>query len=161
MSIDTTTHDSGTGATGGQPDPSTVASLPAFAQKMIKELRTEAATNRTALQEMTVERDTAKTAIIDVHRRDALAGLDKVLADPADLGRFANLDELVDEAGNPDPEKYSAAAKSLIEKSPHLGSPRPSSSGGETGIGRPTVTVNPDVQEQAGKDAFVNLVHGM
>lgn len=148
-------------APGGQAGGDTVDSLPSWAQKMIRELRTEAATHRTAVTEANTARDEARGALAKLHQRDAVAGLAKTLADPEDLGRYVNLEELVDEAGNPDPGKYAEAAATLALERPHLSTrPRAGKSGNPVGGGVPRQQVDPDAAAKAGTDAFVNMVHG-
>lgn len=109
---------------------SDMSSLPRWAQTMVKDLRSEAGRHRTRLREVEAERDTLKGDLTDMRRTVALAAVTDILDDPADLERFTNLDELVDDTGTPDPARYADAARALVGERPRLApapSPPPSS----------------------------------
>src|SRR5699024_9022916 len=105
--------------------------------------------------------DKARSALTEIRRKEALAGLDGVLADPDDLGRFVDLDELVDDNGAPDAERYSEAARNLVEDKPHLGPRRPTRSGSEMGAGIVySSSGSDDDSEMIGRRDFVDLIRG-
>ena len=142
-------------------DTNTVASLPDWAQKMISDLRSEAAENRQAAKTAETERDTLRDELTGIHSKTALDGLKNVLADPDDLARYVDTAELVGEDGKPDPAKYLDAAKTLTSERPHLGR-RIGSSGTEVRGARRHVETEPDpaAQAAAGAADFVALVQG-
>jgi len=137
-----------------------ITDLPDWAQKLIRDLRSEAAEHRQAAKDATAERDQLRTKLHERAAAEALEGVRGILADPDDLTKFVEAGELVGEDGAPDPEKYQAAAKSLLESKPHLGKPA-GRSGLEAGGARPTPrTSDTDARIEAGKADFIGLVRG-
>lgn len=95
----------------------------------VRKLRREAADRRREAKEAT-ERVAAQEAELAEHRAwrldraivDANVGTMGLprLADPSDLMTFTDRAELVDDAGQPDPARISAAIEALIARKPHL-----------------------------------------
>ncbi|ORM08878.1 hypothetical protein [Prescottella equi] len=139
----------------------TVDSLPQWAQRMIHDLRTEAATNRKAATDAAAERDEARGELATIHSKDALAGLSGILADPEDLTRFVDTTALVGDDGKPDPVQYADAARTLVTERPHLGKPI-GRSGNEVGGAspRPPAATDPAQQIADGAADFVAMVQG-
>lgn len=144
--------------------PETVDSLPSWAQKVIGDLRSEAATNRKAATDAQTERDTYRDELAGIATKTALDGLTGILADPEDLARYVDTTALRGDDGKPDPGKYEQAARDLATERPHLGiPPKPAGrsggevSGGRTELARPTDTAT---QIASGTADFVSLVQG-
>lgn len=145
--------------------PETVDSLPAWAQKMIGDLRTEAATHRKAATDAQTERDGFRDELTGIASKTALDGLNGVLADPEDLARYVDTSTLLGDDGKPDPGKYAEAAQTLITERPHLGIPAPRTagkSGTEVTGGRAYApqAADPAAQIASGTADFVSLVQG-
>lgn len=83
----------------------------------------EAAKYRRRLRETETERDTLAERLTAMQRREAERVAIDVLADPADLFTIGGTDlaELLDEAGDVDPEKVRAAAAAVVATRPGLG----------------------------------------
>lgn len=143
--------------------PETVDALPSWAQKMIGDLRTEAATNRKAAADAQTERDTYRDELQGIASKTALDGLTGILADPEDLARYVDTTTLLGDDGKPDPGKYTDAAQTLISERPHLGIPAPRTAG-KSGVevtgGRTHAprAADPAAQIAAGTADFVSLV---
>ncbi|KHJ71352.1 hypothetical protein [Rhodococcus sp. Chr-9] len=150
-----------------------IADLPDWAQKHIRELRAEAAENRQALKDATAERDQLRTTLHEKAAAAALEGVRSLMADPEDLTRFVDAAELVGDDGAPDPAKYEAKAKELIESKPHLaaraagrsgnavGGDRGRDFGHPVGGGRSTGQgYDTDAQIAAGQQDFVSVLRG-
>lgn len=148
-----------------------IADLPDWAQKHIRELRAEAAENRQALKDATTERDQLRTTLHEKAASAALEGVRSLMADPEDLTRFVDAAELVGDDGAPDPAKYEAKAKELIESKPHLAARAAGRSGNAVGGGkdfghpvggaRPrTQSYDTDAQIAAGQQDFVSVLRG-
>ncbi|WP_072687792.1 hypothetical protein [Rhodococcus marinonascens] len=142
-------------------DTNTVASLPEWAQKMIGDLRSEAAEHRQSTKSAETERDGLRDELSSIHTKTALDGLTGVLADPEDLGRYVDTTELVGDDGKPDADKYAEAARALVGERPHLGKSI-GRSGNEIGgpAPRPPSTNDPTQQIADGTADFVSLVQG-
>lgn len=138
----------------------TVASLPEWAQKVISDLRTEAATNRQAATDLKAERDTLRSEANERATAEALSGLSKVLTDPSDLTRYVDPGTLLGEDGKPDPAKYLEAATSLAGERPHL-APRvgagASPVGGDWGRSHESNGNDLDANAASGRAAFVDM----
>ncbi|WP_137873440.1 hypothetical protein [Rhodococcus sp. Q] len=140
----------------------TIDSLPSWAQKIIRDLRSEAAQHRQDATEAQAERDTLREELSGIHTKAALDGLKDKLADPEDLGRYVDTATLVDDNGKPDPDKYADAATALVTERPHLGIAKPPAgrSGNPVGGARPHAASTPDpaAQAAAGTADFVAMV---
>lgn len=151
-------------------DNQNIADLPDWAQAIIRDLRSEAAGHRKTAQEATTERDALREQLHAKSAAEALEGIRSLMADPEDLTRFVDPSELLGDDGAPDPAKYEAQAKALIESKPHLanrgkdfGSPvgGPGRSGNAVGGARPRPrSDDTDSQIQAGQSDFINAVRG-
>lgn len=154
-------------------DSQNIADLPDWAQTIIRDLRSEAAGNRKTAQEATTERDELRTKLHERAAAEALEGVRSLMADPEDLTRFVDAAELVGDDGAPDPEKYEAKAKELIEAKPHLaaraagrsgnavGGDRGRDFGHPVGGGRSTGQgYDTDAQIAAGQQDFVSVLRG-
>ncbi|MDH6283286.1 hypothetical protein [Prescottella agglutinans] len=139
----------------------TVDSLPQWAQKMIHDLRNEAATNRKTATDAQAERDEVRTEMAAIHGKEALAGLTDILADPEDLARFVDTAALIGDDGKPDAAKYTDAARTLVTERPHLGR-RVGRSGNEVagGTTRPPASTDTAQQIADGTADFVAMVQG-
>ncbi|APE08619.1 hypothetical protein BO226_04785 [Rhodococcus sp. 2G] len=150
-------------------DSQNITDLPDWAQKHIRDLRAEAAENRQALKDATTERDQLRTSLHEKAAAAALEGVRSLMADPEDLTRFVDAAELVGDDGAPDPAKYEAKAKELIESKPHLAAQRGRNfgspvggagrSGNAVGGERPRIA-DTDAQIAAGQQDFVSYVRG-
>ncbi|NLE79784.1 MAG: hypothetical protein GX610_09420 [Rhodococcus sp.] len=151
-------------------DNQNIADLPDWAQTVIRDLRSEAATNRRTAQEATAERDSLREQLHAKATAEALESVRSLMADPEDLARFVDAAELVGDDGAPDAAKYTEAAKKLVESKPHL-APRgkdfgaPVGGAGRSGNGvggaRPRAERHDtDAQIQAGQQDFINAVRG-
>lgn len=142
-------------------NPETVASLPDWAQKLIGELRSEAATNRQAATDLKAERDSLRTAANERATAEALSGLSKVLTDPSDLTRYVDPGTLLGDDGKPDPSKYLEAATALASERPHL-APRVGTGaapvGGSRSLG-PASGIPTDSEQsvQSGRSTFATM----
>ncbi|OZE79280.1 hypothetical protein CH304_20120 [Rhodococcus sp. 15-649-1-2] len=137
----------------------TISSLPAWAQKIITDLRSEAAGYRQQATDLKAERDTLRTQANERATAEALAGLSKVLTDPEDLTRFVDTDTLLGDDGRPDPAKYLDAATTLAAERPHL-APRVGTGAAPIG-GRATApesgaTTDTEQSIQSGRSAFAD-----
>lgn len=113
-----------------------------FGREYVERLRGESAEYRTRA---------ARADALEARLVEALAAGTGVLADPADLARYVDRDELVDDDGNPDPVKVKAAVDVLVAERQHLRSRRPS---GDVGQGaRPG-------GGQGGTEALSGLLRG-
>ncbi|MBB0990216.1 hypothetical protein G6009_01800 [Dietzia sp. SLG510A3-30A2] len=107
-----------------------LSALPEWAQAYIKDLRNEAGGYRTALRAAEQERDQHRDTLQQMQRTTALEAVKGILDDPDDLGRHRDLDELVDDDGRPDPDKFAEAARELVGERPRLAPPMiPTASG--------------------------------
>lgn len=141
----------------------TVDSLPSWAQKVIRDLRSEAAQNRQTASEAQTELNSLRERLTAVDTKAALDSLVGTLTDPEDLARFVDTAALVDDDGRPDPAKYVTAATELVAARPHLGIPKPlvGRSGNPVGGDRPRpFASDPESQAANGTADFVAMVQG-
>lgn len=86
-----------------------------FTREYVEKLRSEAAEHRVRAKRA----DELHRRLLDATVRDATTG---ILADPTDLPLS---DELCDDDGYPDPDRITEAARTLVERKPHLADRRP------------------------------------
>ncbi len=96
----------------------------------------EAAKYRKKLRDAATQRDQAVEQITTMQKSEAERIAANRLADGADLWRDGlTVGELLDDAGNLDPAKVSAAAKAVTQQHPHWRRPaQPRALGGRTGV---------------------------
>ncbi len=97
-----------------------------FTPEYVKKLRSEAAQRRREVKEgqdrltaLEGELSELRAWRLDAAIKEANVGV-MALADPSDLLTYHDAAELTDDIGKPDPERITAAVRSLLERKPHL-----------------------------------------
>lgn len=117
-----------------------------FDAEYVTKLRTEAADRRTAAQEAETARQAAEEAVSGLRARlltaEVVAAATGVLVDPSDLIKLGDPADLVDDNGEPDPDRIKTAAEKLAADRPHLAAKRVT---GDVGQGARGGTTPPPV----------------
>lgn len=85
---------------------------------------------RQRLRETEAERDTLLQRLQGMQRNEVQRLVSDRLADPADLWRDANLEDMLDDDGNIDTAKVDAHISTLLEEHPHWAADKPKTPSG-------------------------------